>query len=544
MKRILLSIYSIIYLLDLQGQAPQAFNYQAIVRNDAGELVLDQNVSLRISIHSEGDDEVYAERHSVLTSNVGTIALRIGEGTVLSGDFQSIAWEAGEYSVETAIDLSNGTDYTVIGNSQLISVPYALHANTSGDKVWVLRSEGAVFVNSANENLIDAVPDVNQRDIVIASDDDVSTGIKLQDFGTGGETYSLTATNNTSSLGGGKFILYHDSGSGSAQDKARFTLDNTGNVGIGTFEPSYTLDVDGSINTSGYFLNGSPLAFDSKWSELNGNLFYNNGYVGIGTETPTFFFDIRGNESSGSANPRQFIYLENTNNSNSSNVALAMASGTSSNQGNASFGVTALSYTLIDGIDGYAYVLNSDNGVVLRATNSNGNIKMFTGGDGDANEHMRIESDGDVGIGTDNPSTKLHLFNSSDHSLLRIESSSRQGGVQLISNEGFNPFINFGINGIPGSKGGIYYDVSEDQLALRAQEGVDDSRELVLQNNGNVGIGTKSPDSKLQIKNGDIYLEDIDTGVIMKSPNGTCWRLTVNDDGSLATSSIACPEDE
>ncbi len=65
---------------------------------------------------------------------------------------------------------------------------------------------------------------------------------------------------------------------------------------------------------------------------------------------------------------------------------------------------------------------------------------------------------------------------------------------------------------------------------------------LEITSNGNVGIGTSEPVEKLQIADGDVYIEDIDKGVIMKSSNGSCWRITVGDDGSLITTLLLeCP---
>ena len=59
--------------------------------------------------------------------------------------------------------------------------------------------------------------------------------------------------------------------------------------------------------------------------------------------------------------------------------------------------------------------------------------------------------------------------------------------------------------------------------------------------NGNVGLNETNPQSKLHIKDGDIYLEEINRGVIMKSPNGQCWRYTPDDTGQLIGSPISCP---
>lgn len=68
-----------------------------------------------------------------------------------------------------------------------------------------------------------------------------------------------------------------------------------------------------------------------------------------------------------------------------------------------------------------------------------------------------------------------------------------------------------------------------------------DFKRLVVKKNGNIGIGTDLPFSKLQVKHGDVFIEDINRGIIMKSPNGNCWRITVENTGSLESKSIVCP---
>ena len=118
----------------------------------------------------------------------------------------------------------------------------ALKSNSSDDFVNVeVRRESLLFYNSNDPSFIQSISDVNQRDFVLASDDDTSTGIKLQDFALGGQTYSIVSTNSSSGLGGGKFILFNDTGEGSAAERVRFTVDQSGLVGIGTHVPRESL---------------------------------------------------------------------------------------------------------------------------------------------------------------------------------------------------------------------------------------------------------------------------------------------------------------
>lgn len=96
-------------------------------------MVLDnQNVSLQFNIlqGSNTGTVVYSETHQATTNTFGIVNLQIGSGISVT-DFAGITWSNGPYFIEVAVDISGGTNYQPTGTSQLISVPYALHANTA-----------------------------------------------------------------------------------------------------------------------------------------------------------------------------------------------------------------------------------------------------------------------------------------------------------------------------------------------------------------------------------------------------------------------------
>ena len=100
-------------------------------------------VGLRISI-LEGaidGDSVYSEIHIEQTSSLGLVNLAIGKGTGVIGDFSSIDWGEHEYFIKVEIDTEGGTNFTELGTSQLLSVPYALYSKKSGSSYWTLEDD-------------------------------------------------------------------------------------------------------------------------------------------------------------------------------------------------------------------------------------------------------------------------------------------------------------------------------------------------------------------------------------------------------------------
>jgi hypothetical protein len=134
MKRILFCISFALTTYLVDAQAPQSFTFQAVVRNNSNILVSNSPVGVRISI-LQGDisgPSVYIETHLSNTNTNGLLTLAIGNGTVVNGFFSSINWGNGPYFIKTETDPTGGTNYTIIGTSQLMSVPYALYAENSG----------------------------------------------------------------------------------------------------------------------------------------------------------------------------------------------------------------------------------------------------------------------------------------------------------------------------------------------------------------------------------------------------------------------------
>lgn len=119
-----------LFCTSLLAQAPQKFSYQTVVRNASQGLIQNQFCGIKISIHSGSASGVvvYSETQLKSTNVNGLITMEIGAGTVVIGNFNFIDWSANSYFVETQIDPTGGTNYTISGTSQLLSVPYALNA--------------------------------------------------------------------------------------------------------------------------------------------------------------------------------------------------------------------------------------------------------------------------------------------------------------------------------------------------------------------------------------------------------------------------------
>jgi uncharacterized protein (TIGR02145 family) len=130
---LLLMAASVFLPQQARAQAPNKMSYQAVIRDNSNALVANQTVGMQVSIlqGSTSGTAVYVETHNAATNTNGLVSIEIGGGTLVSGSFSTINWVNGPFFIKTETDPAGGTNYTITGTSQLLSVPYALHAKTA-----------------------------------------------------------------------------------------------------------------------------------------------------------------------------------------------------------------------------------------------------------------------------------------------------------------------------------------------------------------------------------------------------------------------------
>jgi hypothetical protein len=175
-----------------QAQAPSKFSYQAVVRDASGALINKSPVGIQISLYKNATSgtAVYVERHTANSNANGLISIEIGSGTLQSGNFSTIDWGNNNYFIKSEMDPNGGTSYTVELSNQLLSVPYALYANSSAPQKEndpEFKASSAASITSSN---------ITDWDNDLVDDADSDPANEIQDLDLTGTI--LTITNNGS----------------------------------------------------------------------------------------------------------------------------------------------------------------------------------------------------------------------------------------------------------------------------------------------------------------------------------------------------------
>lgn len=208
MKKIIIFCLNILFYMTAFGQVPQGISYQAVAYDISGNIVSSPDlISLEISIYDNSPTGtiVYKEIFTQIEPNIqGVFSLNIGQGIPQSpfdgNSFKNISWGVNSKFLEVKIDTSSpttglGTNYTVIGSNQLMSVPYALYSQ-----------------NSSPDNTITTLKDINELKYFTNFDPGVSN-----------VTVYVQGYNFPSDGGGGIFIFKR-------YDEMNYTYDSTSNT--------------------------------------------------------------------------------------------------------------------------------------------------------------------------------------------------------------------------------------------------------------------------------------------------------------------------
>ena len=279
----LLTVYCV--LNTAHAQAPNKFSYQAVIRNASNVIVAGTPVGMRVSIlqTTATGTAVYVETHNPNANANGLVAIEIGGGTLVSGNFATIDWANGPYFIKTDTDPAGGTSYSITGTSQMLSVPFALNANTATN-AWSKTGNVATatdFIGTTNNQDVvfkrngSIYGKLNASNLSIGQGSlAISTGYWNTAFGQGCNDSNTTGIGNTS-IG---FNNLSNNTTGSFNIAIGFsTLQNNvsgeGNVAIGT----NALYENVGINNCG-------IGNQAGNTIINGN---NNTAIGNNAQVPT-----------------------------------------------------------------------------------------------------------------------------------------------------------------------------------------------------------------------------------------------------------------
>lgn len=282
MKNNLCSLILLLFIIGLcnsgftHAQSPQSMNYQAVARNAAGAVIPNQVIGLRFTIRdgSAGGTLVYSETDTASTNAFGLFTTAIGTGTPVSGSFAGINWGAGSKFLQVEIDPAGGTAYTDMGTTQLLSVPYALYAQTSGNGAGPTGPTGA----TGNDGVSGATGPAGVTGATGETGATGPTGAGLT--GATGATGETGPTGPTGVAGatGAAGLLPSGTAPGNTTywSGSQWVTDNNNiynqgaNVGVGTMLPQQKLEVSGGIKI-GDAANAIPGSMRYHNGDLEGN---------------------------------------------------------------------------------------------------------------------------------------------------------------------------------------------------------------------------------------------------------------------------------
>ena len=247
MKKIFTLLAAIFITASVFAQTPEKMSYQAVVRNGTDALIKNTQVGMQISIlqGSITGTPVYEETQTPTTNANGLVSIEIGSGTVVSGTFSTIDWSNGPYFIKTETDPTGGTSYTISGTSQLMSVPYALHAKTAESISGGINETDPVF-GASIANGITAVDTAHWSNHTVDTDTHIdSTGINALGYVTGAHTIDTDTHIDSAGINALGYVA------GAHTVDTDTHLDSAGINALGYVAGAHTINTDTQLDSAG-----------------------------------------------------------------------------------------------------------------------------------------------------------------------------------------------------------------------------------------------------------------------------------------------------
>jgi hypothetical protein len=261
--RKLFFLISFLYFLSGNAQAPNKFSFQAVVRNTSNQLVTNQSVGVKISLISvvmSSETAEFEETHTVTTNANGLFSLKVGEGTLVSGDFSAAMSSAAQSKkIKCEIDPTGGTNYTIVSNEQLLSVPYALFANTAASTTtnnsWKITGNSNIdpstqFIGTTDDNALQFKVN-NEKAGVIETSDITFNTVKNGNTAFGYQSLNSNTTGYDNVANGYKSLFSNTTGVRNVANGYLSLYSNiTGNYNVANGNQSLSSNTDGENNVA------------------------------------------------------------------------------------------------------------------------------------------------------------------------------------------------------------------------------------------------------------------------------------------------------
>ena len=458
-SRLLLSWVFLVALSNVVlAQVPQTMSYQGVLTDADGSPVANGTYTLTFKLYNIGDAVNWTEIQQVPVKN-GLINIILGKVQPLSLAFDQ----------PYRLGITIGNEPELEPRIELTSAAYSLNASSVSDS-------SVTGAKIARNHVVRSINNLRDEVRIVAGD---NVTIKPE-----GQTLLISAA----ATGGGDGHSL-DAADGSPVNAV--FVDNEGNVGVGTDTPGEKLDVEGNIRASGIIRSGNSLIIDG-----------GTAFVGA----PNQITSTSGEMAIGGAGNFSFADIKVGIGTTSPDAALQVVGAFNETKG-------TLKITTPSSFTGFTTSLLLDSGHIDTTPSIAGSTPLFLNSLSTGDVRL-VNGGGNVGIATQVPLSLLHIS---------TQERGNMGDVELIleadidnNNENDNPYITFrqdgdqvnafiGLEGTGGARStgtlsNAFVIGSEDNNPA-VQFVTNDNVRMTIATNGFVGIGTASPNEKLEIAN-------------------------------------------